>query len=319
MRSSSKKLNRLTRERVARTVVIDGHLGARRLMARIRVTAAIAWRFWLIVLLAAGGVLEASSAVSGANSRSGPASATIRLTGETGVLGPLTNLTVRCGLPTLAGIEIFVLGTPSDSNLSVRIEVVAGSVTVGVDTGSGAQYQERDFAATKVTRFGAALGATLDTALIAAPVSAGTTVPNLPSITSIVGTITCGGQTAGTSTLAVSGKTATGTVRGRINPVNVSCSQGVQGQGPQVLILGIVKVGTHKALIDLNVRANLFSFFLEPASGGGTQYMGSAGSGVPSTTGAKVKGDAVEVVASGVSPHTVHVIGHAVCGRSSGA
>ena len=288
-------------------------------MAWTRLSAAITRRLGLIVLLAAGGVIATSSAVSGSNPRSGPASATVSLTGGTGVVGPLSNLTVRCGLPTLAGTEIFVLGTPSNTSLSVRIVVVAGRVTVGVDTGAGAQYQERDFTATKVARFGAAHGATLDTALIAEPVPAGTTVSNLPSITSIVGTIACGGQTAGTSTLALSGKTATGTVKGRIKPVNVSCSQGVQGQGPQVLILGIVKVGTRKALIDLSVRANLFSFVLEPASGGGVQYMGSAGSGVPTTKGANVKGDAVEVAASGASPHTVHVVGHAVCGRSAGS
>jgi hypothetical protein len=239
----------------------------------------------------------------------GPAVVHLGLVGGTGLTGTLTPDIVHCALPTLQGPELLVIGHPTDTNLSVRVMLLAGSVTVGVDTGSGAQYRERDFTGTGMTGFDPARGATIDSPLTAVPPAAGTAVANLPALASITGSIDCAGQTAGTSTLAITGDTEEGAVSGQISPVNVSCKQGVGA-----LIIGIVHVGSGTQLIDMSVRGNLFSFFVQAQAA--HQYSAAAGSASTTATGGHVDGDAVEMVAAGATPHKLHVVGDVTCGQN---
>jgi hypothetical protein len=273
---------------------------------------------WIPVaaLLAPGDAFADSStmALLKSTSTSGPPIATLSLVGGTGLTGPMKPSIIHCSEPTLSGTEILVIGAPVDTSLSVRINVFRGQVMVGVDTGSGAQYQERDFVGTRVTHFDAAHGATIRSSLAPVPLAPGTAVPNLPSLTSIAGTISCAGQTPGTSTLTVSGTTEVGRVSGRIRPVFVTCSSGTAG--PQALIVGNVKVGRGKGLIDMSVYGGVVSVFIGARSLQGHEYRGPAGSGSATAGGASIKGDAVEMVAPGATAHSVHVVGHATCGQN---
>jgi hypothetical protein len=252
-----------------------------------------------------------SSSSSTTTRTSGPPSATLGLVGGTELTGPVVPNIIHCAEPTLDGTEILVIGTPVDSNLSVRISVLRGKVSVGVDTGSGAQYEERDFVGTGVAHFVATHGARIKSSLAPVPPAAGTTVPNLPSVTSIAGTISCAGQTPGSSTLTVVGTTEAGRVSGRIGPVFVTCSP-----GPQVLIIGNVKVGRREGFIDVSVFGGVVSLFIASGSVQGQQYRAPVGSGAATTGGASINGNAVEMVASGATAHSLRVVGHATCGQN---
>jgi len=261
-----------------------------------------------------GGSPTRTTSTSGASTTAaaseGPAVVHLNLVGGPGLTGTLTPDIVHCALPMLKGPELLVIGHPANTNLSIRIMLLAGSVTVGVDTGSGAQYRERDFTGTGMTGFDPAKGATIDSALTAVPAAAGTVAPNLPALTSITGTIDCAGQTPGTSTLAITGETEDGAVSGQISPVNVSCTQGAGA-----LVIGLIHVGSGTALIDMSVQGSLFSFFIQGKSSG-HQYQAATGSASVTATGGHVDGDAVERVTGGATPHTLHVVGDATCGQN---
>jgi hypothetical protein len=250
-----------------------------------------------------------------ASAPSGPPVVTLHLVGGTGITGPVTPSIVHCAFPTLQGAEILVIGSPADATLSVRLDVRRGQVMVGLDTGSGPQYEERGFLGRQVTHFDAGRGATIDTSLTPVPPPAGTAVPNLPAISSIAGTISCGGQTAGSSTLRITGTTETGRVTGPIHPVSVSCKP-----GSPALIIGLVKVGHAKALIDMSIGSGPFSFAVITSPSSEHEYQGSAGAGSLTAGGASVNGSATEAAAAGVTTvHTLHVVGHVTCGHDSGS
>lgn len=242
---------------------------------------------------------------------SGPPTVTLHLVGATGLTGPVTPSIIDCAEPSLTGSTILVIGASPKASLSVRVVVRATTVEVDLDTGSGAQYEERDFTGTDVAGFKATRGVTLNATLTPAAVAPGTSVPDLPVLSSIAGTVHCAGQTPGKSTLTVSGQTETGKASGHIAPVRVTCLT-----GQQVLIIGIVKIGKSKVLIDMSVYNGLFSFFLETSSNGSHQYKAPAGSATATPTGAKVKGTAVEVVTTG-TPHTLKITGRVTCGKEA--
>ena len=102
----------------------------------------------------------------------GPATQNLTIAGPAGASGAVSLAAIRCNLPPTdgtSGLQISVLGRPTDPNLSVYIFVSPGNVTVRYDSGSGATYVERDFAGTGVTGFDAATGAQIDSPLTEVP------------------------------------------------------------------------------------------------------------------------------------------------------
>jgi len=128
-------------------------------------------------------------------------------------------------------------------------------------------------------------------------------------VTSVKGTVDCGGQRPGTSSLVLSGTGVDGAVGPAVSPVRVQCDP-----GPTVQATGIVQVGGKPALALIAVRTGAFTLFT--STGGGTHFYQAPAAGVTALTptGAKLDGDAVEAAAAGGAPHTVHVAGELVCG-----
>ena len=241
----------------------------------------------------------------------GPATQHVTLAGPAGAAIPVTEAGIRCNLPSTDVLQISVLARPSDPNLSVYIFVQSGKVTVRYDSGSGSTYVERDFAGTGVTNFDAAKGATIDSPL--------TEVPNkdahgsLGALTSITGSIDCGNQMPGSSTLTFTGLTPNGDLSGGLNPVNVECL--TNSNGSSVSILGVVEVGSTPTFMVVYVSPGSFSV---AASGDGFFRSGGTVVATLTATGAQVDGDAVEQLAAGstAKPHTIHVTGDVTCGTT---
>lgn len=259
------------------------------------------------------------SAVAGAAGKShharggGAPVASFDLVGGSGLTGPVTPVVVRCAEPTLTGTVIEVIGTAPNPRYSVRIILGRRGVEVDVDSGSGLQFAEQAYTGGSVNGFNATRGASVHTRLTAAALPAGTKPPALPKAKSLSGSINCAGQTAGTSSITVSGTADGGTVSGRVAPVNVSCNA-----GPEVLVLGLVHLGTGTALVDLSLSGTSFSLSLSTTAGV-HEYAGAASSVSVSGTGGQVDGAALEAAASGQPAHTLQVAGRVVCGKHTAA
>lgn len=242
----------------------------------------------------------------------GPATEDMTIAGPAGAAGAVSNAQVRCNLPATNGLQISVLGRPTDPNLSVYIFIQSGSVTVRYDSGSGPTYVERDFAGTGVTNFDAATGATLNSPLTEVPTT--DAHGSLGVLTSISGTIDCGNQLPGSSTLAFSGPTPKGTLGGGLNPVNVECVTDSFGQS--VSVLGLVQVGSTPTFVVFYVSPGTMS--VSVASDGFYRNTSTAKAAL-TANGAHVDGDLLEQnVAKGATAHTVHVTGDVICGTTVG-
>ena len=241
----------------------------------------------------------------------GPATQQLTLAGPTGAAGALTSGAVRCNLPSTGGLQISVLGQLADPNLSVYVFVSPGNVSVRYDSGAGATYVERDFTGTGVTNFDAAKGAQIDSPLTEVPIQ--DAKGNLGVLTSISGSIDCGNQMPGSSTLALSGLTTKGTLSGGIDPVNVECQNGQYG--PMVSIIGFAQVDMASTEVIMSVSPGTFTVY---PVGAGFYRNTSTATATLTATGAHVDGDAVEQLAAGskATPHKVHVTGDVICGTS---
>jgi hypothetical protein len=243
----------------------------------------------------------------------GPATQTLAITGSAATPLAVTNATIRCSMPSSNGLEITVLGQPSDPNTSVYIFVWAGNVTVRYDSGSGSTYKERDFAGTGVTGFDPAKGVQIDSTLT--ETADGTAHGTLGILSSIKGGVDCGNQTPGTSTLALSGLSPKGSLSGGLDPVNVECVNSAS-IGSYVSVIGFGTVGTTSTEVILAIYSGRFTVY--PVDAGFYQSVSTA-TVTLSATGAHIDGDAVEELAAGstTKPHTVHVSGDVVCGTTT--
>ncbi len=247
----------------------------------------------------------------------GPATARITLTGDAAATKALANPSISCQFPRVSGLQINIFGTAVGDPEAVMLDVAPGTLSVSLRAGQGATYTERDFSGTGVTGFDAAHGATLSGSLTEVT-AAGGKVGTLGAVTAIAGTIDCGGQEPGSSTIRLTGTLPEGAVDGPLNPVRVGC--GTYAGGRNISATGIVTVGATPALVDVNVTsAGGFTVFF--ATSPTTHYLTSTakGSGVlTGATTATVSGDAVSTGASGAEPVTIHAAGSDTCG-STGA
>ena len=263
--------------------------------------------------MAGASTTSAASVQSTESPTKGPATQHLSLAGPSGSAIDVTNAGIRCDFPASDGqMQITVLAQPSDPNLSVYLFVEAGKVTVRYDSGSGSTYVERDFSGTGVTNFDAAKGAQIDTQL--SEVATTQAHGNLGGLTSISGTIDCGNQLPGSSTLTFSGATLKGTISGGLNPVNVECVTGTTN-GSSVSVVGLVQVGSEPTYFIMSVSPGTFTAY---PVGGGFFRNTSTATATLTATGAHIDGDAVEQLAAGATAaaHTIHVSGDVVCGTT---
>jgi hypothetical protein len=237
--------------------------------------------------------------------------ARISLTGDVGLTGAATDPSVRCNFPDLEGLGIAVLAQPPDSALLARIRLAPSTVKVVVSSGSGPDYHERAFEGTGVTSFDAATGAVVDSTLTETAARAGSSSGSLGAITGIKGSVECGDQTAGTSTVTIMGDTAEGALAGAVlDPVRVECAESPDGD--EVIALGLMQVGSTKALVKLGLTSDGAVTVDETLPSVSHRFM-AGGSSTITSSGARVRADVVEQEVATPAP-TLHVEGDLSCG-----
>jgi hypothetical protein len=242
----------------------------------------------------------------------------LTVTGDAGLTGDMSGLTISCANPGLDGNTITVTGTPPGQDPATApfftLFLSAGRVFVRVSTGSGADFKVREFTGTTgLSPFDPATGAQIDSPL-SETTPAGSDKGTLGAVTAIKGSVDCGNFQPGTSTVKLTGDTADGAVNGALDPVLVTCTTNQQGNF--VVVRGIVTVGSTKAMFFVTTQpdGSLTIFETVQASSGQRQYKGPPGSGTPTASGTTIKGDAGEQNAT--PPHTLHVEGDATCGSN---
>jgi hypothetical protein len=237
--------------------------------------------------------------------------ARISFTGGVGLTGAASDPSVRCNFPVLEGLSIAVLAQPPDSTLQTRIGLQSGKVKVFVSSGSDADYHERAFEGTGITSFDAAKGAVVDSTLTETAATAGSTKGSVGAITAIRGSVECGDQTAGSSTVTITGDTAEGALAAVVlDPVRVECD--VSPDGDEVFASGFITVGSAKALVSIGLSSDGAVTVNEILPSGWHRYVAS-GSSTITSTGAQVRADVVEE-GSATPAHTLHVEGDLSCG-----
>jgi hypothetical protein len=241
------------------------------------------------------------------------------VTGDATAAGLTASITVQCDFPSFDGPEIVLFGTGSTAGQALRVLITSTSVSVRYAGGAGKTYIERDFTGTGVTTFDAAKGATFDSPLQTAPTS--TATADLGALASIKGSVDCGTQTAGTSTVTVTGSTADGQLNGTMpNPVRVECDTSVK-YGNSVQIIGIADVGGTPTQFVIDGTTSQLSVAQYP-KGATTSlfYIGKVADGATVTlspNGVHLSGVATQQSApAGTTAATVTVSGDATCGST---
>jgi hypothetical protein len=241
----------------------------------------------------------------------GPATAQLTIAGDPAIAGSAGTISVQCNFPSIGG-NVIILYETNAAGLAVRVVLSPGTVSVRYASGSGKTYLDREFTGTGVTGFDPATGAQIDTSLNTAPFAGAT--GNLGTITSVKGSVDCGNQQPGTSTLTLTGATAEGQLTGVVlNPVRVDC---VASSGSKyVQVVGVAQLGSIPALVFIDgVSDGTFGVTLEPQTGKLAAYSGKAPGATLSQSGMHVSGDATEAVAAGTTAQTLTVSGDATCG-----
>jgi hypothetical protein len=278
----------------------------------------------LAALVACGGETASPSASSATPTPTGPATANVTFTGDAALGVALANAQVECEYPTLQGLSISVTGVPQGqpaNSIFVRLTIRDGADMIRIATGSSTHYRERDFAGTGTTGFDVHRGVQLSGQLNDTTPT-GTNKGTLGAITSVTGSVSCGNQTAGTSTIRVTGDTAEGPIDVSLNPVKVVCSSGSSGMF--VSVLGLTTVPGAPTLMIIGLGRTSLSVAEDEqvsATKTTTLYYSAQGQvGVNETsTGGQVNGNVNEAASSAVggTQHTVHLQGDATCGATT--
>jgi hypothetical protein len=267
----------------------------------------------------ASGAVTPTAIASSATQSEGPATATLTFGGSAGLAGRALTTSISCDDPGLAGTRIFLLASPRAAGVGFNIELLAGQIQVIVSTGSGAASRGRVFTGTGVTDFNPAVGAKLNSKLteVSTP---GQKKGSLGAVSSVKGSVNCGNQRPGTSTVTFSGGTAEGTVDGRLNPVRVVCYISAQ-YGNYVQIQGIIKVGSDgRALLFVTLTKSGLtiaeSFAATGSKAAASHFYISQATGSLTLTkyGASVDSSLKEAASAGVAAHTLRMVGKATCG-----
>jgi hypothetical protein len=245
----------------------------------------------------------------------GPATATLAGTGTKGLDAAITVTSITCQLPVPDGFQIFVLGQFGKNGPGLNMHITPDSVAIFVSTGAGSEFHSRSFTGTGVTGFDAAVGVQIDSPLT--EVTASTDNPGgIGKLTSLRGSLDCGNQQPGSSTLVLTGTTPEGEVNGTLDPVRVGCNNSVK-YGRNAQAFGVISVGATRVTAIVNVNYLGFTVYL--TGPGISHFYSSADTTTSSVTenGAQISGDAATTTATGAPSITIHVEGADLCGTST--
>jgi len=248
---------------------------------------------------------------------SGPATFQLTAAGDakvTGTWGPSFGIT--CLNPTYTGTDIIFFAASPDGSAVVLITLAPGSIAVSERAGQGATYTERDFQGSGVTSFDPSRGSTFDSDVT--PTGGNPGRGTLGSITHVSGSVACGDQTAGASTITLSGAMAAGGVAGPFARFRVQCNTSSQF-GQSVNATAIVIAGSTPTLLIINLPANLKAMIFSVGQGSATNgsfAIDPNGTLQVGATGAHLDANFIEVLASGVTgpAHRIHLAGDMTCG-----
>ncbi|HYL52840.1 MAG TPA: hypothetical protein VEZ15_12780 [Acidimicrobiia bacterium] len=237
-------------------------------------------------------------------------SASLHITGDRALAGDVVDASVVCSFPTVDGLQVSVFAHAPDSRISYRMLVAADKVFVNVDSGAGATFRERNFQGRGVSAFDVAKGAQLDSQLLDTAPSAGVAPGSIGRITAVKGSVNCGNQTPGSSTITVTGTSRTGRYHtSRLDPVLVEC----YFNSGQLSVIGITRAGNENVQFLISLGSDGVINVEEAPAHAAQRYYGSvSGLATLTSNGGRAHGDVVERKAT--PPHTLHIEGSATCG-----
>lgn len=254
-----------------------------------------------------------------------PPSASLDVVGTGGLSGHLTlagsqGMLLRCAEPSFDGlrIEAFVPTSILGVNLHLVLSKAAGSgaatVSVSVATAT-APPQVRSFSGTGVPTFDPDHGATIDSTLTEQ--SSGADPGSLGGLTSIKGTVDCGNQTAGSSTLAISGSGIDG-LDGPLGPTSVACLS----PGPGMSVIGMAaQPGKPAFRVVIGILAAQLTVAIQAGDASApVVYTAPIASSITGTA-ASVDADVTTTATSGQARSAsgkVHLAGDVSCGNAGG-
>lgn len=247
----------------------------------------------------------------------GPATANLTFVGDTGLAGASSHPVLSCNFPTVDGTEVVrLLAQPADPAALFNITVSSGKIMIVVASGSGTAYTARWFEGTGVTGFDPSKGVQINAQLTETTPS--TSNPGtIGAITSVTGSIDCGDQTAGTSTVTYSGDSLEGPINAPPTPFRVECDTSAQGNF--VSFVSIVSVGLLKALFFTTFQPdsiNAFETFAGPPIAQHQYVVKATGASTLTGSEAHVVGDIVEQSPPSGVAHTLHIEGDVTCGAT---
>ncbi len=218
---------------------------------------------------------------------------------------------VECAFPSLKGLQIVVNGAETAApGVAVGVTVVASSVTVTVASGSGQQFTEREFTGGGLTGFDASEGVQINATSLSETTSPSGKRGTLGGVTSITGSVDCGNQNPGSSTIMLSGSVSQGPVSGSLAHVFVIC------EPTGVLTLAITS-GSPQLFLDFfaNGQDSSLHVYVVSAGSSTTVTYFDKGPGVASvtSTGAHINAAALQLGIPTAQAHTLHMTGDVTC------
>jgi hypothetical protein len=239
----------------------------------------------------------------------GPATAHLILSGTAGLAGPLQVGGIECGLPGLNGSSIILVARPAATGVTLRIIILSKAVLIAVGTGSGTSYKSRTFVGAGIASFDATAGADVKSALIEANPT-GSPTKSVGSATTISGTVNCGNQQPGHTTITVTGQTSSGLLTGRsLHPVRVTCT--ALPTGDDVNVVGLTHAGSSAVLVDIDVRTTAVNVTISAKGEPAQAFSSTSVTASATAAGADVDG----AVSAAGSSQSLHVAGSATCGK----
>ncbi|MCE9622574.1 MAG: hypothetical protein K8R99_09545 [Actinomycetia bacterium] len=246
---------------------------------------------------------------------------------DASLTGAGKNAQVLCNYPTFEGPTVIRLQLNSvNRDVNISLEVSNNKVVVVAGSNAGETYTSRTFEGTGVTSFDAGQGVQIDT-----PVVETTPAESNPGtvgvITEVTGSIDCGDQTTGTSTVVFSGDTLEGAIDGGLSPFRVECT--TDNLRDTLNLAGTMSVGGKIAFFltifeyfrqndqlafDASGTITLYESFEDPV-GVAHQYVYTASDAIVLfENNAHVSGDLVEQSPASGTPNTIHIEGDVTCG-----
>jgi hypothetical protein len=272
-----------------------------------------------LVVLAAVACTDDSSkpSSSSASASSGPPvikpTATLTLEGDGPLSTTVTASDIRCQFPDINGQSIAVLVDLTDDT-TLRLSLFPKKVVAKVSTGTGSSYAERDFEGTGVSDFDVLTGGQLDGTMQEVPVPGGAGKGSVGALTAVRGSVSCGNQRPGTSTVALTGDL--GDVHpdrtGLVDP-RVECNDADN----EIVVLGVLSGDTVKYLVELGLHQDGTTLTLYDANGGQRRFNGPSTGAKSQDKQAAFELDLVEQATESPLP-TLHVSGSVTCGTPVG-